>query len=60
MTEYVVEEEEEEMIVHPCRRGRHLDACVDQDSALLLAATCDNNGEHSMHMNIIVWIIVDH
>ena len=60
VAEFVVEEEEEEMIVHPLRRGRHLHACVHQDSALLLAAAYDNNGEHSMHINIIVWIIVDH
>ena len=44
--------------VHPCQRGPHLD--VDQDSALLLAAACDNNGEYSTHIYIIVWIIVDH
>ena len=36
-----------------CGGGREmfigsLDACVDQDDALLLAAACHSNGEHCM------------
>lgn len=59
VTEFVVEEEE--MFIGS------LDACVDQDDALLLAAACHSNGEHcmwlymiDMWLYMIVWMVVDH
>ena len=48
--EFVVEKEEEEEMIIPEEEDDAWMLDIDQDDALLLAAACDSNGEHGMHM----------
>ena len=50
VVEFVVEKEEEEEIVIPEEDDDTWMLNIDDQDAVLLAAACDSNGEHGMHV----------